>query len=118
MYIQISENHKNVPSYLTMGKKYLVVDGYYQSDIGANHVYMGGKYCHHIGGYWEIYSNVNRQYLFDFLKLNKIKKTLVSKYLGYSENWLTQMANDTRRDMTDETLKDILKKLHIDWTKE
>lgn len=60
----------------------------------------------------------NRQFLADFLKLNNIKKTLVSQYLGYSENWLTQMANDKRRDMKDETLKSILKKLHIDWTQD
>lgn len=58
----------------------------------------------------------NRQYLQDFLKLNNIKKTLVSKALGKSENWLTQMANDTRRDMTEETLQRILKMLHIDWS--
>ena len=65
----------------------------------------------------EIYiKNPNRQYLEDFLKLNNIKKTLVSKALGKSENWLTQMANDTRRDMTEETLQRILKMLHIDWS--
>lgn len=58
----------------------------------------------------------NRQYLQDFLKINNIKKTLVSKALGKSENWLTQMANDTRRDMTEETLQRILKMLHIDWS--
>lgn len=61
---------------------------------------------------------INRDFLSDFLKINNIKKTLVSKYLGYSQNWLTQMANDKRRDMTDETLQSIMKKLHIDWTKE
>jgi len=59
---------------------------------------------------------VNRQYLQDFLKINNIKKTLVSKALGKSENWLTQMANDKRRDMTEETLQRILKMLHIDWS--
>lgn len=58
----------------------------------------------------------NRQYLQEFLKINNIKKTLVSKVLGKSENWLTQMANDTRRDMTEETLQRILKMLHIDWS--
>lgn len=60
----------------------------------------------------------NRDFLADFLKLNNIKKTLVSKYLGYSQNWLTQMANDKRRDMTDATLQSIMKKLHIDWTQD
>ena len=57
----------------------------------------------------------NRDYLRDFVKMNNIKTTLVSKALGKSQNWLTQMMNDKRRDMTDATLKDILKKLHIDW---
>lgn len=67
----------------------------------------------------EIFSLLeNRQFLADFLKLNNIKKTLVSKYLGYSQNWLTQMANDKRRDMTDATLQSIMKKLHIDWTQD
>ena len=60
----------------------------------------------------------NRQLLSDFLKLNNIKKTLVSQYLGYSQNWLTQMANDKRRDMMDTTLQEILKNLHIDWTQD
>lgn len=74
---------------------------------------------HLSGGNWTIVkSNQNREFLSDFLKLNNIKKTLVSKYLGYSENWLTQMANDKRRDMTDATLKSIMKKLHIDWSQD
>ena len=58
----------------------------------------------------------NRDFLKDFVKLNNIKTTLVSKSLGKSQNWLTQMMNDKRRDMTDKTLQEILKKLHIDWT--
>lgn len=58
----------------------------------------------------------NRDFLRDFCNMNNIKKTLVSKALGKSENWLTQMVNDKRRDMTDATLKSILKQLHIDWT--
>jgi len=61
------------------------------------------------------YPTPNRDYLRDFVKMNNIKTTLVSKALGKSQNWLTQMMNDKRRDMTDATLKDILKKLHIDW---
>lgn len=58
----------------------------------------------------------NREYLKDFVKLNKIKTTLVSLALGKSENWLTQMMNDKRRDMTEATLQTILRQLHIDWT--
>ena len=61
-------------------------------------------------------STENRDFLKDFVKLNKIKTTLVSKALGKSQNWLTQMMNDKRRDMTDKTLQTILKQLHIDWT--
>lgn len=57
----------------------------------------------------------NRDFLRDFVKMNNIKTTLVSKALGKSQNWLTQMMNDKRRDMTDATLKSIMKQLHIDW---
>ena len=59
----------------------------------------------------------NREFLADFIKLNNIKKTLVSKYLGMAENWLTTMVNEKRRgDLSDKTLQDIMRKLHIDWT--
>lgn len=61
----------------------------------------------------------NREFLADFIKLNNIKKTLVSKYLGMAENWLTTMVNEkrsTRKDISDATLQDIMRKLHIDWT--
>lgn len=59
----------------------------------------------------------NRGFLQDFIKLNQIKPTLVSKYLGHSPSWLTTMANEKRRgDLSDESLKAILKKLHIDWS--
>lgn len=61
----------------------------------------------------------NREFLSDFIKLNKIKKTLVSKYLGMAENWLTTMVNEkraTRKDISDATLQEIMRKLHIDWT--
>lgn len=57
----------------------------------------------------------NRDFLRDFVKMNNIKTTRVSKALGKSQNWLTQMMNDKRRDMTDATLKSIMKQLHIDW---
>lgn len=92
-------------------------DGYFDTECG---IFGRFKNCPHLDGADWIVTEFtpNRDFLADFLKLNNIKKTLVSQYLGYSRNWLTQMANDRRRDMTDATLKDILKKLHIDWTKE
>ena len=77
------------------------------------------KACSHIGGQdWIIVPETqtpNRDYLRDFVKMNNIKTTLVSKALGKSQNWLTQMMNDKRRDMTDATLKSILVMLHIQW---
>lgn len=115
MYIRISKKHGEIPNRLTIGKLYKVVDGSYTHDNGFVATYMGSLYCNHIDGYWEVVTT-NRQYLQEFLKINNIKKTLVSKALGKSENWLTQMANDTRRDMTEETLQRILKMLHIDWS--
>jgi hypothetical protein len=78
-----------------------------------------------IGFYYEYFFKIirhwtpNRQYLSDFLKLNNIKKTLVSKYLGMAENWLTTMVNEkrsNRKDISDSTLNEIMRKLHIDWT--
>ena len=59
----------------------------------------------------------NRKKLRDFVSLNKIKTTLVSRSLGYSRNWLTQAMNRTDRgDLTDEELQAIMKQLHVDWT--
>lgn len=61
----------------------------------------------------------NREFLAEFIKLNNIKKTRVSLYLGMAENWLTTMVNEkraTRKDISDATLQDIMRKLHIDWT--
>lgn len=78
--------------------------------------------CSHLDGQdWIIITEgmPNREFLADFIKLNKIKKTLVSKYLGMAENWLTTMVNEkraTRKDISDATLQDIMRKLHIDWT--
>lgn len=91
--------------------------GYFHTKCGIFGIF---KECPHLNGQdWIIINDLpNRDFLADFLKLNNIKKTLVSKYLGYSQNWLTQMANDKRRDMTDATLQSILKKLHIDWTQD
>ena len=61
----------------------------------------------------------NRDFLRDFVSLNQIKTTLVSRSLGYSRNWLTQAMNRTDRgDLTDEELQAIMKQLHVDWTQE
>lgn len=61
----------------------------------------------------------NRDFLRDFISLNKIKTTLVSRSLGYSRNWLTQAMNRTDRgDLSDQELQSIMKKLHVDWTQE
>lgn len=59
----------------------------------------------------------NRDFLRDFVSLNKIKTTLVSKQLGKSKNWLTQAMNRTDRgDLSDQELQSIMKQLHVDWT--
>ena len=59
----------------------------------------------------------NRDFLRDFIKLNNIKTTLVSKQLGKSKGWLTQVMNRTDRgDLSDSELQSIMKKLHVDWT--
>lgn len=67
----------------------------------------------------DVKSFQNRDFLRDFVSLNKIKTTLVSKQLGYSRNWLTQAMNRTDRgDLTDEELQAIMKQLHVDWTQD
>ena len=59
----------------------------------------------------------NRDFLRDFVSLNQIKTTLVSKQLGKSKGWLTQVMNRTDRgDLSDEELQSIMKQLHVDWT--
>lgn len=59
----------------------------------------------------------NRDFLRDFVSLNQIKTTLVSKQLGKSKGWLTQVMNRTDRgDLTDQELHSIMKQLHVDWT--
>lgn len=59
----------------------------------------------------------NRDFLRDFIKLNQVKTTLVSKQLGKSKGWLTQMMNRTDRgDLSDSELHSIMKQLHVDWT--
>ena len=79
------------------------------------------KMCSHLRGQdWIIVSDFeNRNFLRDFVSLNQIKTTLVSRSLGYSRNWLTQAMNRTDRgDLTDEELQAIMKQLHVDWTQE
>ena len=67
------------------------------------------------GGNWTIVNN--RQTLRDFVALNNIKTTLVSKQLGKSKGWLTQVMNRTDRgDLSDQELQSIMKQLHVDWT--
>ena len=61
----------------------------------------------------------NRDLLRDFVSLNQIKTTLVSKQLGKSKGWLTQAMNRTDRgDLSDQELQSIMKQLHVDWTQE
>lgn len=116
MYIKISEKHSRIPEYLTLGKIYKVEGRYYTDDHGDQLFYMGGKHCSHIDGYWSVVAD-NRQTLRDFIKLNQIKTTLVSKQLGKSKGWLTQVMNRTDRgDLSDQELQSIMKQLHVDWT--
>jgi hypothetical protein len=70
------------------------------------------------GGNWIIVSDFeNRDFLRDFVSLNQIKTTLVSKQLGKSKGWLTQVMNRTDRgDLSDQELQSIMKQLHVDWT--
>ena len=59
----------------------------------------------------------NRDFIRDFVSLNQIKTTLVSKQLGKSKGWLTQVMNRTDRgDLSDSELQSIMKQLHVDWT--
>ena len=64
------------------------------------------------------YNNVstpNKDFLRDFVKLNKINVSRVSIALGHTRSWLETMYSKSKYDISDETLKSILKKLHIDW---
>ena len=77
------------------------------------------KNCLHINGQdWIIISSFeNRDFLRDFVALNNIKTTLVSKQLGKSKGWLTQVMSRTDRgDLSDQELQAIMKQLHVDWT--
>ena len=67
----------------------------------------------------DVKSFENRDFLREFVSLNQIKTTLVSRQLGKSKGWLTQAMNRTDRgDLTDEELQSIMKQLHVDWTQE
>lgn len=58
----------------------------------------------------------NRDILRQFVKDHGIRTNAVSRALGYKKNWLSQhVGRKDRKDMSDETLNKILKKLHIDW---
>ena len=94
---------------------HLLLDEDGESSIG----FASMKGCIHLNGQdWTILSPFyNREYLQDFVYKNKIKTTLVSKYLGYSKGWLSQTMNRTDRgDLTEDELQDILKMLHVDWS--
>ena len=59
----------------------------------------------------------NRDILRQFVKDHGIRTNAVSRALGYKKNWLSQhIGRKDRKDMSDEKLNNILKKLHIDWT--
>lgn len=91
-------------------------DGYFKTACG---IYGKLRECCHLNGAdWTVVLDFeNRDFLRDFVSLNQIKTTLVSKQLGYSRNWLTQAMNRTDRgDLSDQELQSIMKQLHVDWT--
>lgn len=122
-YVQI-ETQNGIPSNnLTMGKKYKVIDYKYFTpliidDVG-DEIGLGITRCAFLGGgKWKVVDEFeNRDFLRDFVSFNQIKTTLVSKQLGKSKGWLTQVMNRTDRgDLLDSELQSIMKQLHIDWT--
>lgn len=118
-------NNTNIASYLKPNTVYEAYDiesnygdSYFSFDNGAtiNHSFAKLKSCFHLNGQDWIIVN-NRQTLRDFVALNNIKTTLVSKQLGKSKGWLTQVMNRTDRgDLSDSELQSIMKQLHVDWT--
>lgn len=85
------------------------VGKYYKSPLGYS---IPAKFCEEVDN-----PHTNRILLRDFVALNNIKTTLVSKQLGKSKGWLTQVMNRTDRgDLTDQELQAIMKQLHVDWT--
>ncbi len=78
--------------------------------------YGSPKCCMHLNGQdWIVFSN--REILAHFIRINNIRPTLVSRYLGYSKGWLTQaMTRTDRGDLDDSELQAIMGKLHIDWS--
>lgn len=122
-YVQI-ETQNGIPgNNLTVGKKYKVIDFKYFTpfiidDVG-DEIGLGITRCAFLGGgKWQVVDAFeNRDFLRDFVSLNKIKTTLVSKQLGKSKGWLTQVMNRTDRgDLLDSELQSIMKQLHVDWT--
>lgn len=75
------------------------------------------KNSSHLNGQdWILIQQTNREKLRDFITANNIRTNAVSRALGYKKNWLSQhIGRKDRKDMSDETLNNILKKLHIDW---
>ena len=122
-YVQIEVQNGIPENNLTVGKKYKVIDYKYNTphiiDDDGDEIGLGVTRCAFLGGgKWKVVDEFqNRDFLRDFVSLNKIKTTLVSKQLGYSRNWLTQAMNRTDRgDLTNEELQEIMKQLHVDWT--
>ncbi len=122
-------NNTNIEAYLKPNTIYSAVDkknGFFEytnhtligDDGNFTKVYACIKSCLHLNGQdWIIVDN--RKELRDFIKTNKIKKTLVSKALGKAESWLTTMSSEAegkrRGDISDKTFDAIMKMLHIDW---
>lgn len=78
--------------------------------------FTNGGFCANCDHCYEVVFE-NREFLRDFVSLNQIKTTLVSKQLGKSKGWLTQVMNRTDRgDLSDQELQSIMKQLHVDWT--
>ena len=122
-YVQIETQNGIPENNLTVGKKYKVVDFKFCTpfiiDDDGDEIGLCVTCCAFLGGgKWQVVNVFeNRDFLRDFIALNNIKTTLVSRSLGYSHNWLTQAMNRTDRgDLTDEELQAIMKKLHVDWT--
>lgn len=122
-YVQIEVQNGIPCNNLTMGKKYKVVDCRYNTphiiDDDGDEIGLGVTCCTFLNdGKWQVVNAFeNRDFLRDFVSLNKIKTTLVSKQLGKSKGWLTQVMNRTDRgDLSDQELQSIMKQLHVDWT--
>ena len=124
-YVKIETQNGIPENNLTVGKKYKVIDFKYFTpfiidDVG-DEIGLGITRCTFLGGgKWKVVDEFeNRDFLRDFVSLNQIKTTLVSKQLGKSKGWLTQVMNRTDRgDLLDSELQSIMKQLHVDWTQD